>query len=79
MTQGGLASMAYAVTGARSLRSACRFGLWLHLLAGGLGLAIMLTLTVLGAFHLLTPFNVFVYQLIWLLPALITAEWTRTI
>ncbi len=79
MTQGGLAPMAYAVTGARSLRSACRFGLWLHLLAGGLGLAIMLTLTVLGAFHLLTPFNVFVYQLIWLLPALITAEWTRTI
>ena len=79
MTQDGLAPMAYAVTGARSLRSACRFGTWLHLLAGCLGLAIMLTLTLLGAFHLLTPVNVFIYQLVWLLPALITAEWTRTI
>ena len=79
MTQDGLASMAYAITGAQSLRGACRTGAWLHLIAGSLGLAIMLTLTLLDAFYLLTPLNVFIFQLIFMVPGLITTEWTRAI
>jgi hypothetical protein len=79
MTQDGLASMAYAVSGAHSLRAASRAGAWLHLIAGALGLGIMLTMTVLGAFYLLTPVNVFLYQLIFMVPGLLTTEWTRAI
>ena len=79
MTQEGLAGMAYAVTGARTLRGTCRTGLWIHILAGCVGLGIMLTLTILGASHLLTPVNMFVYQLGWLVPGLIVTEWTRVI
>jgi hypothetical protein len=40
---------------------------------------IMLTMTVLGAFYLLTPVNVFLYQLIFMVPGLLTTEWTRAI
>ena len=58
---------------------ACRTGAWLHLIAGSLGLAIMLTLTLLDAFYLLTPLNVFIFQLIFMVPGLITTEWTRAI
>lgn len=79
MTQDGLASMAYAITGAQTLRGASRAGAWLHLIAGGLGLAIMLTMTLLGAFYLLTPVNVFIYQLVFMVPGLLTTEWTRAI
>jgi hypothetical protein len=79
MTQSGLAGMAYAVTGARTLRGTCRAGLWVHILAGCVGLGIMLTLTILGATYLLTPVNMFVYQLGWLIPGLIVTEWTRAI
>ena len=79
MTQGGLASMAYAISGAHSLRGSSRAGFLLHLIAGVLGLGIMLTLTVLGAFHLLTPVNVFIYQLVFMVPGLLTTEWTRAI
>jgi hypothetical protein len=79
MTAEGLAGMAYAVTGARTLRGTCRTGLWIHILAGCVGLGIMLTLTILGASYLLTPVNMFVFQLGWLIPGLIVTEWTRAI
>ena len=79
MTQNNLAGMAYAVTGARTLRGTCRTGLWVHILAGCVGLGMMLTLTILGAAYLLTPANMFVYQLGWLIPGLIVTEWTRAI
>ncbi len=79
MTTEGLAGMAYAVTGARTLRGTCRTGLWIHILAGCVGLGIMLTLTILGASYLLTPVNMFVFQLGWLIPGLIVTEWTRAI
>jgi hypothetical protein len=79
MTQEGLAGMAYAVTGARTLRSTCRAGVWLHIFAGCVGLAIMLTLTILGSFQLLAPVNMFVFELCWLIPGLLIPEWTRAL
>ena len=79
MTQEGLAPMAYAVTGARALRTASIFGVTIHLLAGLLGMAMILMLTWHGALELLTPANMFLYELVWLIPGLLITEWTRSI
>ena len=78
-TQPGLAPMAFGVTGARSVWTATRLGLIVQLIGGIVGLGAMLTLTIVGALHLLTPARVFLYQLIWLVPGLMITEWTRSI
>ena len=79
VTTGGLAPFAYGVTGARALRTACNLGVVIHMIGGILGLAMMLALTLLGALELLTPANMFAYQLVWMIPGLLITEWTRTI
>ncbi len=78
-TKDTLVSIAYAVTGARTLRSASILGVVIHLLGGILGLAMMLVLGFLGAEHLLTPTNVLLYELLWLIPGLLITEWTRAV
>ena len=78
-THDGLAPTAYAVTGARALRTACTLGLILHMLGGILGMLIMLVLAYLGSAELLTPVNVLLYQLVWMIPGLLFTEWTRTV
>ena len=75
----GLAPVAYAVTGARALRTTSRMGTVLHIVGGSIGLAIMVLLVVLGALELLTPANMFLYQLVWMIPAILFTEWTRSI
>ena len=78
-TSRGLAPLAYGVTGARVLRSTCRMGTALHIAGGLVGLVIMVLLVALGTLELLTPANMFLYQLVWMLPALLITEWTRLI
>jgi hypothetical protein len=39
----------------------------------------MLVLAYLGRADLLTPTNVLLYQLVWMLPSLLITEWTRTV
>ena len=78
-THEGLAPLAYAVTGARALRSAAIAGTVVHLLGGILGLVMMAILAVLNAAYLLTPVNVLVYGLVWMIPGLLITEWTRSI
>jgi hypothetical protein len=78
-THDGLAPIAYAVTGARALRSASIAGTVVHLLGGILGLVMMAVLAVLGSAYLLTPVNVLLYGLIWMVPGLLITEWTRSI
>jgi len=75
----GLAPIAYGVTGARVLRSTCRMGTVLHMIGGIVGLIIMLLLVLLGALDLLTPANMFLCQLVWVLPDLLITQWTYTI
>ena len=75
----GLAPMAYCVTGARSLRASCNMGVTLHMVGGALGMLVVLTLVLLGAMHLLTPANMFLYQLVWMIPGFLITEWTRSI
>ncbi|MGM9548387.1 MAG: hypothetical protein ACI3V5_00870 [Faecousia sp.] len=78
-TREDLVSAAYAVTGSCSLRAATRLGTAIHLIGGILGLLIMLTLGYLGSTELLTPTNVLLYQLIWMIPGFLVTEWTRAV
>ena len=79
VTSEGLAPFAYGVAGARSLRTACNVGTIIHMVGGILGMGIMLALTLLGALEYIEPVNLFLYQLVWIIPGLLITEWTRSI
>lgn len=76
-TQEGLTGAAYAVTGARVLRTASVVGAAVQMMGGILGLLIMLALTVVHGEYLVTPENLLLYELVWMLPGLLITEWTR--
>lgn len=78
-TQDGLAPTAFAITGGRALRTACKVGALVHIAAGVIGLAIVLALILAQAQDLLTPQNLLAYHLIWSVPGLLITEWTRHI
>jgi hypothetical protein len=78
-TKEGLASKAFAITGARVLRSAMKAGVAVHMVGGILGLLMMLALAYVGPQNILTPANILLYELIWMLPGILITEWTRTI
>lgn len=79
MTKEDLAGMAFAVTGSRALSSASRVGVAINLFGGIVGLLVMLALAIVGARHLLTPANVLLFELIWMIPGLLVTEWTRSV
>jgi len=79
ITGEGLAPFSYAVTGARSLKSAITGGITVHLIGGILGMLMMLALAYLNATWLLTPTNLFLYELVWMIPGLLVTERTRNI
>lgn len=79
VTTEGLMPFAYAAVGARSVRTASILGTILHMFGGILGLSMMLILAVLGVGELLTPANLFLYELVWIIPGLLITEWTRTV
>ena len=78
-TRQDLAAFVYAVTGSGSLRTASRLGVAIHLLGGIVGLVIMAAIAYLGSTQLLTPINIFLYQLVWMIPSLLATEWTRVV
>lgn len=78
-TKEGLAGIAYTVTGSRALRSSCIVGTVIHLTGGILGLLIVAALVAVGADHLLTSYNILLYQLLWMIPGLLVTEWTRAV
>ena len=79
VTRDDLVSAVYAISGARTLRTCTNLGVAIHILGGLLGLVIMLVLAYLGSTELLTPTNVLLYQLVWLVPGVLITEWTRTV
>ena len=79
VTSEGLAPYAYGVAGARSLRTATTVGVVLHILGGVIGLGIMALLAWLGEEALLTPGNLFLYQLVWMIPGLMITAWTKIV
>ena len=78
-TQDNLSAVSYAVTGARTLRTASRCGTVIHIVAGLVGLLVMAALAYIGSTELLTPANVLLYQLVWMVPGLLVTEWTRMV
>ncbi len=74
-----LAGFAYAVTGSRALRSSMIVGTVIQLLSGILGLLIVAALTVVNAGDLLSPGNILLYELLWLIPSWLITEWTRSV
>lgn len=78
-TQDGLAPTAYAITGARALRTACSLGLMVHMAAGIVGMLMVLVLTLVSADTLLTPANLLLFHLVWCVPGLLISSWTRHI
>lgn len=78
-TKEGLAPKAFAVTGARVLRSALKVGVAVHMAGGIIGLLVMLALAWVGPLNILTPSTVLAYELIWMIPGLLITEWTRTL
>ena len=79
VTREELISYGYAVTGAKAVKTATRLGVAIHLLGGILGLLIMAALAYIGNTELLTPTNVLLYQLVWLVPGWLITEWTRAV
>lgn len=78
-TKEGLVSKAFALTGARVLRSAMKAGVALHMVGGIIGLLAVLAMAWVGPQNILTPSNLLLYQLIWMVPGLLITEWTRNI
>jgi hypothetical protein len=78
-TKEGLAPMAFAITGARTLGSAMQTGVVLHMIGGIVGLLIMAALAYIGADDLLSPLHILLYQLVWMIPGFLVTEWTRTL
>ena len=78
-TQDGLAPAAFAITGAKALRTSLRFGAALHMFAGIVGLIIVGILAVLGNTELLSPSNLLLFEVAWMIPGLLVTEWTRMI
>lgn len=78
-TQEGLAPVAYAITGARALKSAWNLGLVIHIVGGFLGMLIMAALAIVGYTSLLSPVHVLLYQLVWMVPGLLVTLWTKVI
>jgi Cu+-exporting ATPase len=78
-TRDDLVGITYAVSGAKSLRTATNLGVALNIFGGILGMAIMLLLAYLGNTELLTPVNILLYQLVWIAPSLLITEWTRVV
>ena len=76
-TKTGVAPFAIGALGAKALRTASVLGVVIHMLGGILGLATMAVLTLLGRTDLLTPMNMFLYQLVWLVPGLLVTQWTK--
>ena len=54
-------------------------GAAVQMVGGILGLLIMLALSVVHADYLVTPENLLLYELIWMIPGFLITEWTRSL
>lgn len=78
-TKEGVGPLAFGVTGARALHTAGWMGAVLQLIGGLVGLAVVAILVLKNGAAMLTPDNMFLFQLVWLIPAFLISEWTRTV
>ncbi len=79
LTREGLAPKAFAITGARVLRTSLKLGVVIHMLGGILGLVAAFLLALSGSAQLLTPMNLLLYSIIWMVPGFLVTQWTRVL
>lgn len=72
MSKGSFTAFAAAVTGGRQLRKTVHKAVLVSLLAGAIGMGLLFLLTYLGADSAASAMNLLLYQLLWLLPGLLT-------
>ncbi len=77
ITRPGLAQRAFPLTGARAWKLTARLGAVIHILAGCLGLAAAVILAWVGGAALLSPGNLVLYSLLWLIPGWLLTLWTK--
>ena len=78
-TKNGIGAAAYGVTGAKALYTASWMGAILQIVGGFIGLAIIALMIWKNGITMLSPDNMFLFQLIWLVPAVLISEWTRSL
>lgn len=76
-TKPGLAAKTYALNGAWALRSSMSTGANIHMMGGAMGLILATLLILLLAFEVLSPTNLLLYTLAWMVPGWLVTEWTR--
>lgn len=73
----GLAAKTFALNGAWGLRSSMSSGANIHMLGGAMGLLLAVLLTLLQAFEILSPENLLLYTLAWMIPGWLVTESAR--
>lgn len=73
----GLLPFAESVVAARRLRRSTRVGAALCCVGAGVGVVLAAYLVAAGAFSSISPFNLMVYQLLWLLPVWLLTGWSH--
>lgn len=68
-----------AVTGARALRTATRWGLLFDIVGGIMGMAIMAVLADLSAGGVMSLVNLTLFLLLWSVPSLLLSGWPRNV
>lgn len=76
-TKNSMAPKAYSLIGARTLKSALKWGAVIHILGGAIGLIAVAALALSGGMTLLTPENLLLYSTIWSIPGMLITEKTR--
>ena len=71
----GLPSYSDTAIGGCRLRTAARLGVLLAVLGGVLGILLTFYLTVMGAYHSLSPAALLVFLSAWLIPQLVLGDW----
>ena len=72
-------TLALAVTGARALRTATRWGLLFDIVGGIMGMAIMAVLADLSAGGVMSLVNLTLFLLLWSVPSLLLSGWRRNV
>lgn len=76
-TRPGLASKTYALNCAWALRSSLSTGANIHMLGGVMGLLLSAIMIVMLAFEMLSPTNLLLYTMLWMVPGWLITEQPR--
>ena len=76
-TKPGLASKTYALNCAWALRSSLSTGANIHMLGGVMGLLLATILIIMLAFEMLSPTNLLLYTMLWMIPGWLITEQPR--